>query len=411
MHDERQCGRGQTPRDWKGDIMVSFNERMSVGWLRLSCLGLLALACGGEDPTGPRGAGAGEEANVLILGQVAELPNCNVLRRGQVYYVTSQDQFYVCDGGEMVALETTDGSPLVRIEDEAPGDNCETGGSVVHVGSDLDGDGELDQGEVTSTDYVCGPKLVAQSMFIDEQEEVEALRGVFWVVGNVQLSGDLELSALQSLQKIDGVLGIQNNQVLTNLDMLSNLTSVKGNLSISDNDALANIDGLSGLTNLEGSLSLIRNDALTNVDGFANLSGVGLLLELSDLDSLTNLDGLSGLGDVSGSLSITDNDVLASLSGLSNLTSVGFSLEVSRNPSLVDLSGLEALASVGSLALSQNDALTSLRALSALEEVGDLNIFNHANLPACEVTWLIDNIDSLGNVGNISDNNGTASCP
>jgi hypothetical protein len=47
--------------------------------------------------------------------------------------------------------------PLVRIEDEPPGDRCPEGGTAVHVGLDADGDGALDDGEIASTTWVCDP--------------------------------------------------------------------------------------------------------------------------------------------------------------------------------------------------------------------------------------------------------------
>jgi len=44
---------------------------------------------------------------------------------------------------------------LVRVVDEPPGDNCAGGGSAIETGTDDNGDGVLDAGEVESTSYVC----------------------------------------------------------------------------------------------------------------------------------------------------------------------------------------------------------------------------------------------------------------
>lgn len=44
---------------------------------------------------------------------------------------------------------------LVRLEEEAPGENCEFGGTAIMVGLDEDGDGTLDASEILTTEYVC----------------------------------------------------------------------------------------------------------------------------------------------------------------------------------------------------------------------------------------------------------------
>ncbi len=46
-------------------------------------------------------------------------------------------------------------SGLVRMDSEAPGDNCATGGTAVHAGVDADGDGALSDEEIGDTQYVC----------------------------------------------------------------------------------------------------------------------------------------------------------------------------------------------------------------------------------------------------------------
>lgn len=54
-----------------------------------------------------------------------------------------------CQGGE-------DGkSSLLASATEAPGTNCEFGGTAISTGMDMDGNGELDPSEITATTYVC----------------------------------------------------------------------------------------------------------------------------------------------------------------------------------------------------------------------------------------------------------------
>lgn len=409
--------------------MNSWRKRTLTGWSWLSVAGLFTLGCGGDSPATARGSGS--DAGVVVLGLPSELPSCNFLRRTQVFYVSSEDQYYYCNGSAMLALEPS-APPLVRSESEPPGDRCPTGGTVIFVGSDEDTDGELDESEVTSTDYVCHPGLVAPSMLIDEQSEMEALRGVFWIAGMVRIVGDLDLSALAGVTKISGALYIQENDSLVDLTALRRLSEVEGTLYVADNAALINLDGLEALTDLRGSLYVEDNEALTDISALGGLTGVGGVLLLAELDALTSLDGLDNLATVEGSLAVVDNPSLSDITALAGLTSAA-GLGFERNPSLLSLSGLEgltsagylslvqngvtnvdalsSLASVDNLYLAQNDALTTLRGLAALEAVGTLSVREHANLPACEVQWLIESVDDLGEIGDTSNNTGTGTCP
>jgi len=68
-------------------------------------------------------------------------------------------------------------------------------------------------------------------------------------------------------------LGIETNDLLTNLDGLANLTSVGGFLNIGNNAALTNIEGLANLTSVGGYLTIENNTALTNCQGIAPVLG------------------------------------------------------------------------------------------------------------------------------------------
>src|SRR5688500_16894192 len=46
-------------------------------------------------------------------------------------------------------------STLVRVDDEAAGENCEFGGVAIQSGEDSDDSGTLDDSEITATQYVC----------------------------------------------------------------------------------------------------------------------------------------------------------------------------------------------------------------------------------------------------------------
>ncbi|AFE03786.1 putative lipoprotein [Corallococcus coralloides DSM 2259] len=62
-----------------------------------------------------------------------------------------------CDAIDL--LEITQRDAKTRVRPEPPGEHCEFGGDAVESGLDRDRDGELDDAEVTATDYVCDAAL------------------------------------------------------------------------------------------------------------------------------------------------------------------------------------------------------------------------------------------------------------
>jgi hypothetical protein len=396
--------------------MTSTNERVANGsWWILCGAALLLPACGAPAPEGPAtGRGGG---NVETFEAKSELPKCNNEHRHQVYYVSSEDQFYVCENGANQPLDLSGGSggaSLILIEDEPPGENCTAGGHVVHVGLDQDDDGILDPGEITGTDYVCNPgTILAGELFLDEQAEVDALAGVSWIVGNLAVVGDLDLSPLAGSTRISGSLLIQDNPSLTDLGVLENLIDVEGSLRLANNDALTNIEALAFVDEINN-LELTGNDALTNIDGLSGVSAVSGEFILAGNASLANLDGLSELTSIIGQLRVMDNDALTNIDGLGGVTSLSGFLQLSDNGALVDVDGLAGLTSVGNLHIQNNDALTNLDGLAGVTSIDQLSLEGNASLTDIGLDSLltiasffivdtaVTDLDELGGLGSVT---------
>jgi len=149
------------------------------------------------------------------------------------------------------------------------------------------------------------------------------------VTGNLEIRDNLDgtqdiedLTPLNILTSVSGLLLIMESDALTNLDGLESLTSV-GSLSIGNNDALTNLDGLENLTSVGAGVNIVANDALTDLGGLGSLTSVGASLTISQNSALTNIDGLGSLTSVGGNLWIQSNPALTNIDGLQNLTSVG----------------------------------------------------------------------------------------
>ena len=58
-----------------------------------------------------------------------------------------------CEGDTITRESAADS--LVDMQTEPAGTNCEYGGQIVLSGPDANGNGTLDDDEITATDYVC----------------------------------------------------------------------------------------------------------------------------------------------------------------------------------------------------------------------------------------------------------------
>lgn len=142
-------------------------------------------------------------------------------------------------------------------------------------------------------------------------------------------------------------------------------TQIKGSLfftsdSTTGNDHITDLSALNTLNQIQGRLVLTDIQFLNSLEGLQNISHTGGLM-ISNCGGLTNLDGLLGLTrveDEEGTLNeqfndrdtvfILGNTHLNSLNGLRNLTSVP-SLVVYANYNVNGIGGLESLDGLESL--------------------------------------------------------------
>jgi hypothetical protein len=119
-------------------------------------MALPSAGCGAEQ----RGGAASDEAveltqRVESVTTAAALPNCNPSRLGAVYYVVDDATLVYCDGRAYRPVPgslSSGGESLVKTE-TASDAQCPTGGVVITVGKDQDGDGAIDV--VQSSVAVC----------------------------------------------------------------------------------------------------------------------------------------------------------------------------------------------------------------------------------------------------------------
>jgi receptor L domain-containing protein len=291
----------------------------------------------------------------------------------------------------------------------------------------------------------CSPAIpfIGGSITLREQEDVERLRGVERVEGDVIIEGSVgDLSALRSLRSIGGWLVIQDTESLTTLAGLGTGLSLDG-LQIRNNPLLTRLDGLD--VSYASSVHILGNAALTQVDALGSNTSVLILADNPALSSIAALStsayslqylaisnnprlptcearlladaspgGSVWLADtdpegvcagsvepagtvIDGSVSVSKPEELERLRGVTLITG-----DLSIAGTVTDLTPLAELAEVrGTLSIYQASELASLQGLGRLTRAGALSIVGNPQL------WGLRGLGALGSLGSLEIANAT----
>ncbi len=259
------------------------------------------------------------------------------------------------------------------------------------------------------------------------QEDVDALSEVTVIDGDLILEPTviLDLSPLNGLTKITGLLSLQNNPVQSSLSGFNALESVgyfqiHGNsdlnvisgfenlktlieLGLSGNPTLSSISGFGDLQIIEGGFSIEENTALTSISSFSKLKTVGWLTFGANT-SLSSLPNFEVLETINNGLNIFNNPALTSISGFDSLKTTGEWFGIMGNPSLSSISGFRSLETLNGLYIGANTALDSINGFDKLtasgikgqSEISNNPIFNCSIAPQKDLPFLPINV-STGN--------------
>lgn len=217
-------------------------------------------------------------------------------------------------------------------------------------------------------------------------------------IGEENSSSDItDLSALSSLQIIQGSLNLQNLDHLTSFNNSLNIDTILSGLVIQDCDSLRALNGLETLASV-GYIYLTNNSSLTSIGAVLGAANNAQFLELRDNVSFTSLIDFIGITLVPFKLKVINSPELKSLEGLNDVKQFSLGLEFD-NTGIKNLVGLDSVKSIGNfffggLELSNNDSLSSLDGLDNLEEIiRTTHIFNCPQLTS---------LSGLENVKNLS---------
>lgn len=338
-------------------------------------------------------------------------------------------------------------------------------------GLDADSDGAPDGCQVPTD---CTPTTVGIGVhrgdaYLAEPGDVAALSGITCITGSLGVSGQSSLTDLSSLTFVVGDVVIWGNAQLTTLEGLENLEQIGGALRIEVNTSLRSIEELGSLSSLGArlppdalTLGVSYNEALPACQVWAleaqtarrcgatgpsqyytcdqNL-GTGGCGELPA--DFACVPGATGPGVYDGNLSAADDASLAayggatcvtgtafvanvtSLAALSRLQKVGGGLSIV-NSQVTSLAGLENLTEIGgALSIVWNPALQNIAGLAHLSSLGQrlppgsapLEIANNAALPGCQAWGMAAQTQSScksspnsAYLDRCANNTGTGSC-
>jgi len=342
-------------------------------------LALAVAACGGDD---------GEDQ---LIDVATEPPGADCPAGGAaIRSGTDTDGDGELDDEEVTSTRfvcsEADSTTLVRVDAEAPGASCAGGGVAIHTGEDANHNGLLDDDEIAATEYVCGPEpannpeVLEGDVLVANQLDAAHLVGVRVVTGTLRIDAPglaaMDLSALEEV----GV-----DFIVESLDTLDCplLAAVGGSVEIGGEEiehlVLPDLAAVGGEVTVQAPwLETIDLSALSTVAARVEIRG-GLMTELA-LPALATTGGESRFGD-----GLLFEDV----------------------PELVNLA-VPALTSTPGVHVRENMSLTDIdfASLSAAEIV---DIADNRLLPSCEATALAEQSGATTVI--IQDNDDEGVCP
>ncbi|MCE9670703.1 hypothetical protein LY474_23120 [Myxococcus stipitatus] len=288
------------------------------------------------------------------------------------------------------------GSPLARIEPEPAGEHCPLGGRAVHVGSDVDGDGVLDDAEVTSTQYTCDTASADVLVVIEAVGAGEkCARGGQVSRAGRDVNGDKLLDATEVLREVYACAPEIAHPVITQVrEGLAPGTNCSGTATLVD--AGHDLDG-------DGQLSVIeRRTTLALCFGPAS----HIVLELYPQEVAPDCPGggtriiasldLNGNGQIDlnepqgydyvcdehhtfdGSYYAHDDVDLGALQGVSHIRGSLIVKHARASLTALDLPALEGID--GDLVIANDDGLTRVSIPRLLAVGGDLDVESNGML-------------------------------
>lgn len=183
----------------------------------------------------------------------------------------------------------------------------------------------------------------------DSLRSIQGLNGLRGAMSSVSISNNPQLTSLAGLEGLTRTgLALADNAPSLGLEALGGWTGGLS-LELTGFAELENLDALASLERIEGLLLLVDNERLADIDRLSVIEP-GLLdsVFIRGNGRLPNLDVLRGkMAATSNGITLERNAALAQIEGLLGVSDVFGNVVVRDNPALENLDGLNALEWVG----------------------------------------------------------------
>jgi hypothetical protein len=290
---------------------------------------------------------------------------------------------------------------LVRLVAEPIGAHCALAGTAVQSGPDRNGNGVLDDDEVTHIDYACGEPLLTRLAPAPPDAQCVA-GGVAFLAGRDhnhdgkledneveerhvacgdELAGDIAVGSVDDAAALAGIAVITGSLTVDATAVgelaMPRLVQVRGGIEIKGNAALVRV-ALPALQTVDGVFALALDPQLTTLE-LPLLHRVGGLV--IDGTALADLHALAALDEVFGDVQISNNPALGSLALPPGR--VDGMLAIDRNAQLATISA-SLRGRLGAVHISTNPQLTGIdlagAAAGRLTTVGGVTVMSNNSL-------------------------------
>jgi len=383
-------------------------------------------ACSTGDETLFAGDGAAVVAQAIRVESRSALPECGAGNQGSIYHARAEGQLYYCDGELYRSLDLDADPSWVISTGAASAASCPGGGYELKTGPDANGDGQLTNDEVSSSQTVCnGIDGEDGAPGTDGEDGADGADGKDGADGADGKDGADGADGEDGAPGADGADG-QGCEVEDNGDGTKTVRCGEGgSVTIQDGadgqdgedgeDAPPNRVRLSLVAEPSGPhcmyggtrIDLLENGHATSCDYICTPAPAVVYGDLY-IDDVEDLAQAAGITDVYGKLTISGALTSADLAdGLLNLVSVD-TLVVTDTYELTDLSALNFVHVYEGLTIKANYALTNFDALEGgvTSIAGDVNVSNNGSLTR------LDGLNGLTELANLSirDNASLATC-
>lgn len=205
-----------------------------------------------------------------------------------------------------------------------------------------------------------------------------------------------DISGLKNLKSVGESCYLRNCKSIKSLSGFDSLTNVD-NFSVVNLSSIKNFEGLNPQLKINGNLGVKENDSLVSLKGLERIEILKGGLTIKDNPKLLSLENLNGLKTIKDGICISGNKSIKSLRGLDNVIDFKGHIGIIENYNLRSLEGIDNLStdSITRFVITENPYLHLCHVPSVCEFVEDIPDSIYVNIS--------DNLHGCNNIEEIEE--------